>query len=140
MSRTAKVSADLGGEAHDFCLRWGELIELQEQCDAGPGMVLMRLVANQWRLEDVPTVIRLGLIGGGLEPAKASRLVRTHVEARPQDIGGEDGLGILAVKILSAALHGAPDEPVGKPEETRNGSTISQTARSDLESSSATLS
>ena len=69
-----------------------------------------------------------------------ARLVRTHVEARPHDICGEDGLGILAVKILSAALHGAPDEPVGKTEETRNGSTISQTARSDLESSSATLS
>jgi hypothetical protein len=140
MSRTAKVTAAFGGEEHAFCLRWGELMELQEKCEAGPGMVLMRLVANQWRLEDVPAVIRLGLIGGGMEPAAASRLVRMNVEQRPQDIGGEDGLGILAVKILSAALHGAPDEPTGKAGETRNGSTISPTARSDSEPSSATLS
>jgi hypothetical protein len=136
MSRTAKVTAEFGGEEHEFCLRWGELIELQEKCDAGPGMVLMRLVANQWRLEDVPAVIRLGLMGGGMDPAAASRLVRRYVEERTQDIGGEDGLAILAVKILSAALHGAPDEP-GKAGETRNGSTISPTARSDSEPSSA---
>ena len=138
MSRTAKVTAELGGEPYDFCLRWGELMELQEKCDAGPGMVLMRLVANQWRMDDIPAVIRLGLIGAGMEPASASRLVRANVEQRPQDIGGEEGLGILAVKILSAALHGAPDEPTGKAAERRNGSTISPTARSDSDPSSAT--
>jgi hypothetical protein len=137
VSRTAKVTADFGGEEHDFCLRWGELIELQEKCDVGPGVVLMRIVANQWRMEDIPAVIRLGLIGGGMEPATASRLVRRNIEERPQDIGGENGLGILAVKILSAALHGVPDEPPGKAGEIRNGSTISPTARSDSEPSSA---
>jgi hypothetical protein len=138
VSRTALVTAEFGGEERAFCLRWGELMELQEKCDAGPGTVLMRLVANQWRLEDVPTVIRLGLIGAGMDHASASRLVRSHIEGRPQDIGGEDGLGILAVKILSAALHGAPDEPPGKAGEMRNGSTISPTERSGSEPSSAT--
>jgi Phage tail tube protein, GTA-gp10 len=140
MSRTAKVTAELGGEQYDFCIRIGELTELQEKLDVGPGMVLMRLIANQWRVEDIPTVIRLGLVGGGLEPAAASRLVRIHVEQRTFDWGGEDGLGILAVKILAAALNGAPDEPPGKAGETRNGSTISPTARSDSEASSAPLS
>jgi hypothetical protein len=138
VSRTAKVTAEFGGEEYDFCLRWGELIELQEKCDVGPGVVLMRIVSNQWRMEDIPAVIRLGLIGGGLEPSTASRLVRRNLEERPQDIGGENGLAILAVKILSAALHGAPDEPAGKVGEIRNGSTISPTARSDSEPSSAT--
>jgi hypothetical protein len=138
MSRTARVTAEFGGELHEFCLRWGELMELQEKCDAGPGIVLMRLIANQWRMEDVPAVIRLGLVGGGMTPTAAARLVRTQVEEQPHNIGGPDGLGILAVRVLSAALHGAPDEPVGKAGETRNGSTISQTARSDSEPSSAT--
>lgn len=138
MSRTARVTAEFGGEQYEFCLRWGELMELQEKTDAGPGMVLMRLVANQWRMEDVPAVIRLGLIGGGMDPTAAGRLVRSYVEGRPQDIGGEDGLGILAVKILSAALHGAPDEPPGKAVERSNGSTISPTERSDLDPSLAT--
>jgi hypothetical protein len=136
MSRSGNVTAELGGEEHEFRLAWGELIELQEKCDAGPGMVLMRLIANQWRLEDVPTVIRLGLVGGGMEPAAAARLVRRQVEQRPFDIGGENGLGILAVKILSAALHGVPDEP-GKSGEIRNGSTISPMERSDSEPSLA---
>jgi hypothetical protein len=98
-------------------------------------------MANQWRVEDIPAVIRLGLIGGGMDPTAASRLVRQHVEQRTFDWGGGDGLGILAVKILAAALNGAPDEPLGKAAgETVNGSTISPTARSDSDPSSATLS
>jgi hypothetical protein len=140
MSRTGRITADFGGDSHDFCLRWGELIELQEKCEAGPSIVLMRLAASQWRMEDIPSVIRLGLIGAGMDAVSANRLVRTHVEQRPQDIGGTDGLGILAVKILSAALHGAPDEPPGKSGEMRNGSTISQTERSGSDASSATAS
>jgi hypothetical protein len=137
MSRSAKVIAEFGGDEREFCIRIGELRELQEKCEVGPGVVLMRLIANQFRVDDIPTVIRLGLIGGGLDPTSASRLVRTYVEQRTFEWGGENGLGILAVKILAAALNGAEDEPPGKGGEIRNGSTISPTVRSDLDPSSA---
>jgi hypothetical protein len=137
MSRTGRISADFAGEQYDFCIRIGELVELQEKCEAGPGMVLMRLMANQWRVEDIPAVIRLGLIGGGMDPVSASRLVRRHVEERTFDWGGTEGLGILAVKILAAGLNGAPDEPGKATGETGNGSTISPTERSASDLSSA---
>lgn len=137
MSRTGRITAEFAGEEHDFCLRVGELMELQEKREAGPAVLLARLSLGQWLIQDVTETIRLGLIGGGADSATAARLVRLNVEQRPFDLGGESGLVILAVKILAAATHGAPDEPVGKAGEARNGSTTSLTERSDGESSSA---
>jgi hypothetical protein len=140
MSRTARITAEFGGEERDFRLAWGELMDLQEKRDAGPAVVLARLSLGQWMLQDVTETIRLGLIGAGMDSAQAARLVRQHVEQKPWDLGGDRGLVILAVKILAAATHGAPDEPAGKAEGDRSGSTISQTERSDSAPSSAMLS
>jgi hypothetical protein len=140
MSRTARITAEFGGEERDFRLAWGELIELQERRDAGPAVVLARLSLGQWQLQDVAETIRLGLVGGGMDAAQAARLVRQNVEQKPFDLGGENGLIILAVKILAAATHGVDDEPAGKAGEDRNGSTTSQTERSASAPSSAMLS
>lgn len=136
MSRTAKVVAEFAGDEHDFCLRWGEIVELQEARDAGPAWLLTRMIGGQWLVQDVSEIIRLGLVGGGMDAKAARKLVRTNVEQRPLDLGGEDGLFMLAVKILSAAIHGAEDEP-GKPEGRANGSTTSPEARSGSPPSSA---
>jgi hypothetical protein len=138
MSRSGRITAEFGGEEHDFCLRVGELMDLQEKREAGPAVVLARLSLGQWLIQDVTETIRLGLIGGGADTATAARLVRLHAEQKPFDLGGENGLVVLAVKILAAATHGAPDEPLGKVGEARNGSTTSLTERSAGEPSSAT--
>ena len=138
MSRTALIQAELGGEDRDFRLAIGELMELEEKRDCGAAVVLARLSLGQWLVRDVIVTIRLGLIGAGMDSASATRLVRTHVEQKAYDFGGENGLVILAVKILAASLHGAPDEPLGKAAgEIGNGSTISQTAKPDSATSSA---
>lgn len=123
MSRNASVSLDWGDGTHQFALRWGELVLLQEATDVGPYVVLDRLAGLGWRLEDIREVIRLGLIGGGLEPAKAVKLVRRYVEERPplENV-------TIAYAILMAALMGAPDEPVGEPSaaDQQSPSTTSQ--------------
>ncbi|THK38104.1 gene transfer agent family protein [Ensifer sp. MPMI2T] len=111
MSRSAAIDLDWGDSTYRFALRWGELAELQERVDAGPYVVLHRLHSHQWRIEDISNVIRLGLIGGGMEPAAALRKVRTYVESRPPLENHSHALA-----ILSAGLLGAPEEPVGEPE------------------------
>jgi hypothetical protein len=110
MSRDAKVDLDFADGTYTFRLAWGQLIELQEKCDAGPYVVLERLDGSGWLMQDIGEVIRLGLIGGGLEPAKAVKLVRRYVEDRPPMESV-----MLARGILAVALMGAPDEPVGEP-------------------------
>jgi len=139
MSRTAKVVAEFGGDERDFCLRWGELIELQESRDAGPAWILSKFGANTWQIQDVSEILRLGLIGGGMVAMQARKLVRAYVEERPFDLGGDTGLAILAVRVLAAGLHGSPDEPE-KLEGRPNGSTTSPEERSDSPPSSVVAS
>jgi hypothetical protein len=62
-----------------------------------------------WFTTDISHVIRLGLIGAGMEPAKALTLVRAYVEERPP----VENLPI-AQAIIMAACMGAPDDKVGE--------------------------
>lgn len=110
MSRDASIDLDFGDGSYRFRLGYGELMELQEKVDAGPMWVLGRLMAptaenRGWRVNDISTIIRLGLIGGGMTPAAAVKLVRTYVESRPP----MENL-ILAQVVLSTALMGAPED------------------------------
>lgn len=124
MSRDASVTLDFADGPHTFRLAWGDLVKLQEACDAGPWVIYQRLMFGQWRMQDISATIRLGLIGGGLEPARALALVRDYVEARPP----LESLP-LAQGILGIALQGALDERPGEAEgEAKDsGSTTSPT-------------
>lgn len=128
MSRDASVTLAWADGDYVFRLPWRQLIELQEQCDAGPFVILDRLTRGSWRVQDISHVIRLGLIGGGAEPAKALKLVRDYVEARPplENV-------MLARGILMVAVQGVPDEQPGEAdgEATSKSSTTSPTESSE---------
>ena len=109
MSRNAQIGPlDWADGSYVFRLGWGELIALQEAANAGPYVVLQRLASGTWEMGDISHVIRLGLVGGGLEPGKALTLVRDYVETRPP----AENLS-FAQGILYAGVQGAPDEPLG---------------------------
>ena len=128
MSRDASITLPWADGDYTFRLAWGQLIELQEKCEAGPFVVLNRLSTGQWQMADVSEVFRLGLIGGGLEPAKALSLVRTYVESRPplENV-------MMARGILGIAIQGVPDEHPGEAagEATGDGSMTSPTESSE---------
>jgi hypothetical protein len=111
MSRSAKVAFDWADGNYTFRLGIKELLELQEKCDAGPAFILGRLIDGTWRIQDIRETIRLGLIGGGLEPIKALAVMKNYVTERPllENI-------LPAQAILNAALVGVEDEPLGKAE------------------------
>lgn len=123
--RSARLELDWGDGTYEFRLAWGQLIELQEKCDAGPYIVLQRLQTGAWQMQDISNVIRLGLIGGGLSAIEALKKTRAYVEAFPP----LDNL-MPAQAILAAALMGAPDETVGEGDAAipkESSSTLSQT-------------
>jgi len=137
MSRDAKIELDWADGTYTFRLGWGELEALQEACDAGPWVILERLFTKQCRIGDIAHVIRQGLIGGGLEPTAATKLVRTYVERRPP----LENL-VFATAILKVGIMGAPEEPVGEQEAANlaeNNSTPSPMEKSDLPQSTATV-
>lgn len=111
MSRNGEVQLGVelawGDGNHRFRLSIAELEELQEKCDAGPAYILTRLATQRWRTQDVFETLRLGLIGGGLSPPESLALVKRYGHDRPV---AESVLPAIAV--LSAAIQGAPDEPL----------------------------
>lgn len=132
MSRSAKVTLSWGDGEYVFRLRIGELVELQEKCDAGPAFILERLATQRWKVQDIRETIRLGLMGGGLTPTKALALVTRYVDSRPL----QENINHAYV-ILASAIVGHEDEPLGKAEgETEEtGSQTSPEENSDLPNS-----
>lgn len=100
----------VGGE-HEFALDIGALRAIQEACNAGPQEIVGRLLAGTWRVDDPLQVLRHGLIGGGMLKIEAARLVENMATTH-----GLLRLVPIAQLVLSAALVGVPDDPVGEPE------------------------
>jgi len=143
MSRDARIIRDFGDGTYSFRLGIGELVELQEQCDCGPWYLMAMFASlDKASLHPDPVkglspkhtshIVRLGLIGGGMEPVTALKKVRHYVEQRPAN----EYLN-LAFEVLVAALEGAPDEEVGEPDagEQEIKSMISREGSADLPNS-----
>lgn len=108
MSSDGSVTLKWADGEHDFRLPIGQLRELQRTCDAGPLQILDRIGNRAWRLDDIRETIRLGLIGGGMDPMGALDRVLNYVDARPlmESVS-------TAQAVLIAALVGVPEDPVG---------------------------
>lgn len=111
MSRDAKAAFDWADGHYTFRFGLGELEELDEKTGCGPYFLLNRIRSGEWKVADLNETIRLGLIGGGMEPAKARVMVNRYCfPARPLMESVNP-----AIAILSGALVGAPDgESPGK--------------------------
>lgn len=110
MSGAAEVLLPFGGLDRLFRMPIGRMRAVEAKCDAGPPELLARYVKQTWRSDDVREPILQGLIGGGMAPHEAQRLVETSM----------DGLGQLpfvpiAQGIVMAYLIGSPDEEPGEP-------------------------
>ena len=118
MSRSAKVRLEWGDGEYDFRLAIGQLDEYDDLTGCGPGYALGLIRAGvfaNWKPKMVREAIRLGLIGGGMDPHQALRLVKRYVDARPMS----ESLA-TAQAVLLASVIGAPEEAV--PELSGKGS------------------
>lgn len=123
MSRDGSLTIVWGDGEHRFRLAIGQLRELQEKTNAGPQEVLDRLSTRLWRVDDVRETLRLGLVGGGMPPGDAYRLVVRYVDGRPLMESVQP-----AQAVLIAALVGSPEEPVGKKAKAAKAPTEATTA------------
>jgi hypothetical protein len=108
-NRDARITEDFADGTYEFCMNYGAIRMLQEARDMGPLFIWGLLEANAWRVEDIREIIRCGLIGGGMAPVKANKMVTMYVEARPIMENAA-----LAKRILGAGLIGAPEEEAGE--------------------------
>lgn len=107
--RSGEVVQAFGDGEHTFRLGIKQLEELQEKCDAGPLMVMRRLLDGGWRLADVRDTVRLGLIGGGMTSAEAIKLVARYCSEGQLSEGV-----VVAQAVLGVAIFGPGEEEPGK--------------------------
>lgn len=88
------------GGLHQFRLGIGELRAIEQRCDAGCFVVMMRLLSSQCKLDDVISPIKLGLVGGGMSEKDAQKTV-DHVLA---DVASPYTLTVTAAEILRRFL------------------------------------
>jgi hypothetical protein len=131
MSRSGEITLPWGDEDRTFRLGIKEWEKVQEKCDAGPAEILSRLAPafaalqqgltfqqiigagylGRWRVHDVREPLYRGLIGGGLDPTQAGKVVRELVDERPL----LESMA-MAYQVVMASVTGAEDEPLGEPE------------------------
>lgn len=107
-----------GGE-HEFRMTLGHLRALQDACGAGPFEIRNRLLTQSARVDDVVATLRLGLQGGGMDKAEATTAVTTAAEN-----SGLMSLIMPALAVLTHALIGPSDDPVGGDEGKATGETL----------------
>ncbi|MGV2067032.1 gene transfer agent family protein [Agrobacterium sp. 22-226-1] len=112
----AIIEADFADGTYKFALTWDLASEWEKTTDRSMYATLLHAVRTGIvNLHDAREILRLGLIGGGMTPTDALRLVRTYVENRPAAENFP-----LVVRVMDAAFHGkgVPDPDEGKPIES----------------------
>ena len=111
MTRDGSVVCFWADGEHKFRLGIGELRELQEKTDCGPYVLYERLRTYAWRVDDVRETIRIGLIGAGMAPFKAHKLITRYFDELERPLVDHVP---AALRIVGTALHGPLDEQPGK--------------------------
>lgn len=123
MSRHAAVELDFADGTYTFRLGLREIDELEEKCDCGIYQIFLQCSeARTFRLKMISETLRIGLIGGGIDPAKALSLVRRYVDERPVEENRDVAFAVLAAGLarvngedLKKQAEGETDD-AGKPE------------------------
>lgn len=117
MAINGEIELNWGDGEHKFNVaKLKCVLELEEKCGVGFAEIYQRLTQGKWHYNDIRETLRLGLIGGGMMPDKASMLINRYCDDRPF---AENVLPAQAV--IMAALVGLPgDNPEKKPEADRD--------------------
>lgn len=105
MSRSGSIMLTfLDGDEHVFRLAWGELERLEEERKVGCYLIFQRLHGEDWQINDIASVLKFGLMGGGMPEIQARKMVRRYVEERPP-MGVEEPTPLgLARQVIAAAM------------------------------------
>lgn len=108
---TTRLELPFADGVYSFALPIGMARELQDKTGIGPNVLLTRLRDGSFKVDDAPEAIRCGLIGGGLKPVEAKRLVDRYCYERP----AAESLP-LACAVMMLMLYGAEKQDVGDQE------------------------
>lgn len=83
-ARHGEVTLPWPDEDRTYRLGLKEIRELQTLCgNRGPERILNDLGSGEWLVDDLYQIVRLGLLGGGLDAARAVFIAERYVIGRP---------------------------------------------------------
>lgn len=121
MSRlSAEIELNWGPGVFTFALKAKQIEELEHVCKEGIGRICMRVFSGvDFSYVHLRETIRLGLIGGGLAPVEAKRLIDVYVDGQPIDPTGDPSSTLKTANAILKATHFGWEElpvaPVGEP-------------------------
>jgi len=100
----SRIEIPFGDKKYTFELKWDGIVEWEETFNKGMIGAFSEMVERRTgRASEVREIIRIGLIGGGMKPTDALRLVGRYVENRPLSESVP-----IALEVAEAALFGVP--------------------------------
>ncbi len=96
-------NAFFGDQPYDFTLTDDMVAELERKVKMGVGLIYAQMSVGDFNIGTPSEIIRLGLIGAGMPPARAAEMIDTYVRNRPLD-----EIEPLAFAILDCRWNGAP--------------------------------
>lgn len=124
------VTADFGDGTYPFALYLGQWEELQEITGIGPRELCQRLIERRYLARWPREIHRLGLIGAGMKPVQAKKLVERYCDSQPFE-----ELLPLAAEIVLKAIVKIDDEAAKK----KDPEPATAMAESDFASSMGTV-
>lgn len=106
-----------GDAEHPFKLDAGMILELERVTGSGIGAMARRFFAADFSFTELTETIRLGLVGGGLDPKEASALVTTYADRLTIT-----ELYAVALPIIEKRLFGRVQDLAQKPTPRRRKS------------------
>ena len=106
-----EIVVEWGGAERRLALGFGGMLDLEEACGKiGIGEIYLRLAQHRYFAKDAYHAIRLGLIGGGMRPDEAKRLLDDRFDHTPLSLSVE-----IALELLMAVLGGIEKDETRAP-------------------------
>jgi hypothetical protein len=113
MAVNGEIELQWGDGEHKFNIaKLKCILELEEKCGVGVAEIYQRISTGKWKFNDIRETLRLGLIGAGMMPDKALRLINRYCDDRPWT----ESL-LTAQAVLIAAMVGVPGDEFAKKAE-----------------------
>ncbi len=125
MSRHAAIDLDWADGSYTFRLGLDEIEELERKRDLSIFEIARRLAPERRdaRLSDISEVLRLGLLGGGVNPVEALAKVRRYVDERPLDENRDTAYAIVLAGLMRVHSSEAEKPSGGVPAANSSAST-----------------
>ncbi|MCD7110438.1 gene transfer agent family protein [Rhizobium sp. DKSPLA3] len=102
MSEALKIY--FGDGDHAFVLTPELVVELERQAGVGIGLLSKRFFSGDFAYSEVIEIIRLSLIGGGMDPKEAAAMIKAYTPAMPVS-----KLYALALSPVQSLMFGEAD-------------------------------